>query len=67
MNLENAGNARPGFKTAWDGREEEYAALNELLQARKQAGLPQEEVAVRMGTAKTLSCARTDSISSAAP
>ena len=28
---------RPGFKAAWDGLEEEYAALNELLQARKQA------------------------------
>lgn len=39
---------RPGFKAAWDGLEEEYAALNELLQARKQAGLTQEEVAARM-------------------
>ncbi len=44
---------RPGFKTAWDGLEEEYAALNELLQARKQAGLTQEEVAARMGTTKS--------------
>ncbi len=32
---------RPGFKAAWDGLEEEYAALNELLKARKQAGLTQ--------------------------
>ena len=44
---------RPGFKTAWDGLEEEYAALNELLRARKQAGLTQEEVAARMGTTKS--------------
>lgn len=44
---------RPGFKAAWDGLEEEYAALNEQLQARKQAGLTQEEVAARMGTTKS--------------
>lgn len=44
---------RPGFKAAWDGLEEEYAALSELLQARKQAGLTQEEVAARMGTTKS--------------
>ena len=44
---------RPGFKAAWDGLEEEYTALNELLQARKQAGLTQEEVAARMGTTKS--------------
>ena len=44
---------RPGFKVAWDGLEEEYAALNALLEARKQAGLTQEEVAARMGTTKS--------------
>ncbi|MGB4466682.1 MAG: helix-turn-helix transcriptional regulator [Azovibrio sp.] len=44
---------RPGFKAAWEGLEDEYAALNELLQARKQAGLTQEEVAARMGTTKS--------------
>ena len=44
---------RPGFQAAWDGLEEEYAALGELLQARKQAGLTQEEVAARMGTTKS--------------
>lgn len=44
---------RPGFKAAWDGLEEEYAALNELLLARKQAGLTQEDVATRMGTTKS--------------
>lgn len=44
---------RPGFPAAWDGLEEEYAAINELLQARKQAGLTQEEIAARMGTTKS--------------
>ena len=44
---------RPGFKAAWEGLEEEYAALDELLQARKQAGLTQEQVAARMGTTKS--------------
>ncbi len=44
---------RPGFSAAWDALEEEYAALNELLQARKQAGLTQEQVASRMGTTKS--------------
>lgn len=44
---------RPGFKAAWDGLEDEYAALIELLQARKQAGLTQEEIASRMGTTKS--------------
>lgn len=27
---------RPGFKAAWDGLEEKYSTLNELLRARKQ-------------------------------
>lgn len=44
---------RPGFKAAWDSLEEEYAALSEVLSARKQAGLTQDEVAVRMGTTKS--------------
>ena len=44
---------RPGFKEAWDALEEEYAALGALFKARKQAGLTQEEVAVRMGTTKS--------------
>lgn len=44
---------QPGFKTAWNMLEEEYSALSELLRARKQAGLTQEEVAVRMGTTKS--------------
>lgn len=44
---------RPGFKAAWDSLEEEYAALGEVLKARRQAGLTQDEVATRMGTTKS--------------
>ncbi|SDY01298.1 Helix-turn-helix [Allochromatium warmingii] len=44
---------QPAFKAAWDELEESYSALNELLRARKQAGLTQEEVAARMGTTKS--------------
>ena len=44
---------RPGFKEAWEVGADEYAALRALLDARKQAGLTQEEVAVRMGTSKS--------------
>lgn len=44
---------RPGFKAAWEGLEEEYTAISELLLARKEAGLTQEEVAARMGTTKS--------------
>lgn len=44
---------RPGFKAAWDSLEEEYAALTEVLKARRQAGLTQDEVAARMGTTKS--------------
>jgi len=45
--------SRPGFKAAWEGLEEEYSALNSLLEARKGAGLTQEELAHRMGTTKS--------------
>ena len=44
---------RPGFTQAWDALEEEYAALETLLSARKTAGLTQEELAERMGTTKS--------------
>lgn len=44
---------RPGFKEAWEAGAEEHAALRSLLEARKQAGLTQEEVAARMGTSKS--------------
>ena len=46
-------NMRPGFVQAWDALEEEYAALEALLNARKMAGLTQEELADRMGTTKS--------------
>ena len=44
---------RPGFKEAWDALEEEYTTLAALLQARKQSGLTQEQLAARMGTTKS--------------
>jgi hypothetical protein len=44
---------KPGFKKAWDALEEEYAALSALFQARKEAGLTQEQVAEIMGTTKS--------------
>ena len=44
---------RPGFSQAWESLEEEYAALDALLEARKSAGLTQEALAVRMGTTKS--------------
>lgn len=42
--------ARPGFREAYDALEEEFAALEALLAARKAAGLTQAQVAERMGT-----------------
>jgi len=45
---------RPGFKEAWDAGADEYAALRSLLQARRRSGLTQEEIAVRMGTSKSV-------------
>jgi len=42
--------ARPDVRAAYDALEEEYAALDALLGARKEAGLTQAEVAERMGT-----------------
>jgi len=44
---------RPGFKAAWEALEEEYATLAALLNARKQSGLTQADVAARMGTTKS--------------
>ena len=44
---------RPGFKQSWDALEEEYSTLHALLDARKAAGLTQEELAQRMGTTKS--------------
>lgn len=45
---------RPGFKAAWDSLDEEYAALGQLLSARLDAGLTQEQIAERMGTTKSV-------------
>ena len=41
------------FKAAYDALEDEFSALDALLQARKQAGLTQAEVAERMGIAQS--------------
>ena len=43
----------PAFKAAYDALEDEFSALDALLQARKQAGLTQAEVAARMGIAQS--------------
>ncbi|WP_218002876.1 helix-turn-helix domain-containing protein [Paraburkholderia oxyphila] len=40
----------PAFKAAYEALEEEFAALDTLLTARKEAGLTQAQVAERMGT-----------------
>src|SRR5205085_6649800 len=48
---------RPAVKAEYDARAEEFALLDELLQARQRAGLTQAEVAARMGT-KTPAVAR---------
>ncbi len=44
---------RPGFEEAQGDLEEEYALARELLSARAQAGLTQEEVAESMGTTRS--------------
>ena len=41
--------ADPAFQKAYDALEDEFAALAELLKARKEAGLTQADVAQRMG------------------
>src|SRR5437868_11999748 len=41
---------RPHVKAEYDAQAEEFALLDELLRARKRAGLTQAEVAKRMGT-----------------
>ena len=47
----------PVVKAEYDAQAEEFALLDELLRARKRAGLTQAEVAARMGT-KTPAVAR---------
>src|SRR5205085_2179337 len=48
---------QPAVKAEYDAQGEEFALLDELLRARRQAGLTQAEVAARMGT-KTPAVAR---------
>jgi transcriptional regulator with XRE-family HTH domain len=48
---------QPAVKAEYDAQAEEFALLDELLTARRQAGLTQAEVAARMGT-KTPAVAR---------
>src|SRR5437016_9895091 len=48
---------RPSVKAQYDAQAEEFAFLDELLKARRKAGLTQAEVAARMGT-KTPAVAR---------
>jgi transcriptional regulator with XRE-family HTH domain len=47
----------PAVKAEYDAQAEEFALLDELLRARRRAGLSQAEVAARMGT-KTPAVAR---------
>lgn len=47
----------PAVKAEYDSQAEEFALLDELLKARRRAGLTQAEVAARMGT-KTPAVAR---------
>jgi DNA-binding XRE family transcriptional regulator len=42
----------PEFKKAWEALEDEFAALDALLTARRQAGLTQEQVAAKMGVSQ---------------
>jgi DNA-binding XRE family transcriptional regulator len=44
---------RKSFREAYDGLEDEYLLARELLAARVNAGLTQEEVAASMGTTKS--------------
>ncbi len=44
--------ADPDFRVAYDILEDEFAALGALLQARKDAGLTQADVAARMGVSQ---------------
>lgn len=48
---------QPAVVAEYDAQAEEFALLDELLKARRQAGLTQAAVAVRMGT-KTPAVAR---------
>jgi DNA-binding XRE family transcriptional regulator len=47
---------RKGFTEAYEGLEDEYKLVRELLAARASAGLTQEQVAASMGTTKSAVC-----------
>jgi transcriptional regulator with XRE-family HTH domain len=49
--------ANPAVRAEYDAQAEEFALVDELLRARRRAGLTQAEVAARMGT-KTPAVAR---------
>jgi DNA-binding XRE family transcriptional regulator len=49
---EKARAADPKFKKAYDALDDEFTALAALLKARKDAGLTQAEVALRMGVSQ---------------
>ena len=51
---------QPGYADAYASLEDEYAALNELLRARRAAGMTQADVAESMGVAQS-SVARMES------
>lgn len=42
----------PEYRAAYDALEDEFAALDVLLKARKEAGLTQTDVAARMGVSQ---------------
>lgn len=42
----------PDFRQAWEALEDEFATLDALLTARRQAGMTQEQVAARMGVSQ---------------
>lgn len=42
----------PDFKKAWEALDDEFAALDALLAARRQAGMTQEQVAAKMGVSQ---------------
>lgn len=44
--------ADPDFRAAYDALEDEFTTLAALLQARKEAGLTQADVATRMGVSQ---------------
>lgn len=45
--------SNPAVKAEYDAIEEEFALLDEMLDARKKAGLTQAQIAERMGTKAT--------------